>query len=142
MYLISFIHLSVSKHLGCLHILAIVNISVMNIDVLVSFWITVLSECMPRSGIAISYGSYILRFLRNFHTVFHSGCASLHSHNRVPFSLHRYQDLLFVDWFVFDNSSSDMCELICHCLTCISLLIRGFKHLFIGNTEFCWVNKS
>ena len=56
------IHLSADGHLGCFHVLAIINSAVMNIGVHVSLSDLVSSVCMPGSGIAGSYGSSISSF--------------------------------------------------------------------------------
>ena len=52
MYHSFLIHSSADGHLGCFHVLAMINSAAMNIRVHVSLSDLVSSVCMPRSGIA------------------------------------------------------------------------------------------
>ena len=83
----------------------------------------VFSGYMPSSGIAGSYGSSICSFLRNLHTVLHSGCINLqvssHLKLRVCIPPQHLQHLLFV------------------VLICISLIISDVEHPFMCLLAIC-----
>ena len=88
-YSILCIHSSVSEHLGCFYLLAIVIIAALNTSVSTSVQVHTLSsfEYIPRSGTAVLYANFVFMFLRNSHTLFYGSYVVLHPHFITDFSV-------------------------------------------------------
>ena len=130
-----FMRSTVNGHLGCFHVLAIVNSAAMNTEV-VSFSILLSSGYMPRSRIAGSYGGFIPSFLRNLHAIFHSGCFQF---TFLP-TVHEgsFPSSAFIVCRHFYGNHSDWCKVIFHCSFDLHFSIMSdIEHLFMCLLAIC-----
>ena len=94
----------------------------------------IFSEYMPSSGIAGWYSNFTPSSLRNLHTILHSGCIHLHSHQlckSISIPPHPLQHLLLVDFLIMAVLTS--VRYLIADLVCISLIM--------SNIQFKWLYK-
>ena len=109
------IHSSADGHLGCFHVLTIVNSAAKNIGIHESLPVLVSLVCMPNSGIAGSYGSFLSSFLRNIHPVLIVAVLVCIPTNSVWGSLFSTPFPAFIVCRLFDSSHPDWRVMVPHC---------------------------
>ena len=139
MYYIFSIHSSVNRHSGCFCVLAIVNSTVMNIGVHVSFRIMAFSGYIcPGVGLLGHMVVLFVVFLRNLHTLLHSGVPIYIPTNNIRFPfLHTLSSIYCLQtfcWWPFWQVWDDNLIVV---LICISLRVSDVEHLFMCFLPMC-----
>ena len=138
---IFFICSSVNGHLGCFHVLVIINSAAMNIGVHVSFQISVFVffRYIPGSGIAGSNGSLILVFWETsilFSTVAAPTYIPTNSVQGFPF-LYILANICYLCSFLMIAILSGVRWYLIVVLVCIFLMISNVEHLFMCLLAIC-----
>ena len=132
------IHSSADGHLGCFHVLAIVNSTAVDSGVHMSLSILVSLGYMPSSGISGLYGNSILVF-KGISTLFSivavPVCIPTNSIRGFLF-LHTISSVYCIDFLIAAILTSVRWYLVV-VLICLSLIMSDIEHLFMCLLAIC-----
>ena len=132
----AFLSIHPDGHLGCFHVLAIINSAAMNIGVHVSLSILVSLVCMPRSGIAGSYTP-----LSDLWFVFHF--SRRWTHKELAFYVRLCPVYIFLkDFIVSIITSRYLCSLVFILCLVLGCFLISFSFSWLRESSWCppeWV---
>ena len=141
----SSVHLLMDRHLKYFRLLGITNNIAMNTGVQISVRTPAFHSFgfIPRGKIAGSHSNSVFNFVRNRHTVSHSGCTILRSYQectRVPISRHPLQHWLFCFACLFVLIVAVLIGydvVVTVVWVCISLMTEDVEHRFSRLSVVC-----